>query len=142
MIKALFNEREVRIFGKALLKIGQVAEATGLSKRTIDYYTSLGLLTTERTPAGYRLYTEDVVQHIQKIEYLKTQRLSLQEILAFFTEREVKTGDAIYQEVQQLQESVNGLEQRLMQSTDYEKQEIRLELSQRLTLIASLIAQL
>ncbi|MGE6707115.1 MerR family transcriptional regulator [Exiguobacterium artemiae] len=125
-----------------MLKIGQVAEATGLSKRTIDYYTSLGLLTTERTPAGYRLYTEDVVQHIQKIEYLKTQRLSLQEILAFFTEREVKTGDAIYQEVQQLQESVNGLEQRLLQSTDYEKQEIRLELSQRLTLIASLIAQL
>ncbi|MCT4792668.1 MULTISPECIES: MerR family transcriptional regulator [Exiguobacterium] len=132
----------MRIFGKALLKIGQVAEATGLSKRTIDYYTSLGLLTTERTPAGYRLYTEDVVQHIQKIEYLKTQRLSLQEILAFFTEREVKTGDAIYQEVQQLQESVNGLEHRLLQSTDYEKQEIRLELSQRLTLIASLIAQL
>lgn len=132
----------MRIFGKALLKIGQVAEATGLSKRTIDYYTSLGLLTTERTASGYRLYTEDVVQHIQKIEYLKTQRLSLQEILAFFTEREVKTGDAIYQEVQQLQESVNGLEQRLLQSTDYEKQEIRLELSQRLTLIASLIAQL
>jgi len=132
----------VRIFGKALLKIGQVAQATGLSKRTIDYYTSLGLLTTERTAAGYRLYTEDVIQHIQKIEYLKTQRLSLQEILAFFTEREVKTGDAIYQEVQQLQESVNGLEQRLLQSTDYEKQEIRLELSQRLTLIASLIAQL
>ncbi|WP_236624357.1 MerR family transcriptional regulator [Exiguobacterium antarcticum] len=125
-----------------MLKIGQVAEATGLSKRTIDYYTSLGLLTTERTASGYRLYTEDVIQHIQKIEYLKTQRLSLQEILTFFTEREVKTGDAIYQEVQQLQETVNGLEQRLMESTDYEKQEIRLELSRRLTLIASLIAQL
>ncbi|MGL6102999.1 MAG: MerR family transcriptional regulator, partial [Exiguobacterium acetylicum] len=90
----------------------------------------------------YRLYTEDVIQHIQKIEYLKTQRLSLQEILAFFTEREVKTGDAIYQEVQQLQNTVTGLEQRLMQATDFEKQEIRLELSRRLTLIASLIAQL
>ncbi len=132
----------MRIFGKALLKIGQVAEATGLSKRTIDYYTSLGLLTTERTASGYRLYTEDVIQHIQKIEYLKTQRLSLQEILAFFTEREVQTGDAIYQEVQQLQNTVTGLEQRLMQATDFEKQEIRLELSRRLTLIASLIAQL
>ncbi|WP_235184735.1 MerR family transcriptional regulator [Exiguobacterium undae] len=125
-----------------MLKIGQVAEATGLSKRTIDYYTSLGLLTTERTASGYRLYTEDVIQHIQKIEYLKTQRLSLQEILAFFTEREVQTGDAIYQEVQQLQNTVTGLEQRLMQATDFEKQEIRLELSRRLTLIASLIAQL
>ncbi|WP_313289984.1 MerR family DNA-binding transcriptional regulator, partial [Exiguobacterium sp.] len=29
--------------------MGQVAETTGLSKRTIDYYTSLGLLTSERT---------------------------------------------------------------------------------------------
>lgn len=132
----------MRIFGKALLKIGQVAETTGLSKRTIDYYTSLGLLKSERTAAGYRLYPEDVVHQVQKIEYLKTQRLSLQEILASFTEREEKTGDVIYQEVQQLQDTVKGLERRLLESTDFEKQEIRLELSRRLTLIASLIAQL
>ncbi|ASI34286.1 MULTISPECIES: MerR family transcriptional regulator [unclassified Exiguobacterium] len=132
----------MRIFGKALLKIGQVAETTGLSKRTIDYYTSLGLLTSERTAAGYRLYPEDVVHQVQKIEYLKTQRLSLQEILASFTEREEKTGDVIYQEVQQLQDTVKGLERRLLESTEFEKQEIRLELSRRLTLIASLIAQL
>ncbi|WP_029332410.1 MerR family transcriptional regulator [Exiguobacterium oxidotolerans] len=132
----------MRIFGKALLKIGQVAEATGLSKRTIDYYTSLGLLKSERTAAGYRLYPEDVVHQVQKIEYLKTQRLSLQEILASFTEREEKTGDVIYQEVQQLQDTVKGLERRLLESTEFEKQEIRLELSRRLTLIASLIAQL
>ncbi|MGA9231566.1 MAG: MerR family transcriptional regulator [Exiguobacterium oxidotolerans] len=132
----------MRIFGKALLKIGQVAETTGLSKRTIDYYTSLGLLKSERTAAGYRLYPEDVVHQVQKIEYLKTQRLSLQEILASFTEREEKTGDVIYQEVQQLQDTVKGLERRLLESTEFEKQEIRLELSRRLTLIASLIAQL
>jgi len=73
---------------------------------------------------------------------LKSQRLSLQEILASFTEREQKTGETIYQEVQQLQTTVEGLEQRLLQSTEVEKQAIRLELSRRLTLIASLIAQL
>jgi len=73
---------------------------------------------------------------------LKSQRLSLQEILASFTEREQKTGETIYQEVKQLQATVEGLEQRLLDSTDVEKQAIRLELSRRLTLIASLIAQL
>lgn len=73
---------------------------------------------------------------------MKSQRLSLQEILASFTEREEKTGETIYQEVQQLQTTVEGLEQRLLQSTEVEKQAIRLELSRRLTLIASLIAQL
>jgi len=73
---------------------------------------------------------------------LKSQRLSLQEILASFTEREQKTGETIYQEVKQLQATVEGLEQRLLYSTDVEKQAIRLELSRRLTLIASLIAQL
>jgi len=73
---------------------------------------------------------------------LKSQRLSLQEILASFTEREQKTGETIYQEVKQLQATVEGLEQRLLHSTDVEKQAIRLELSRRLTLIASLIAQL
>lgn len=135
-------ERRWESFGKALFRIGQVAETTGLSKRTIDYYTSLGLLTSERTASGYRLYDESVIHQIEKIEYLKSQRLSLQEILASFTEREQKTGETIYQEVQQLQTTVEGLEQRLLQSTEVEKQAIRLELSRRLTLIASLIAQL
>jgi DNA-binding transcriptional MerR regulator len=88
------------------------------------------------------LYDESVIHQIEKIEYLKSQRLSLQEILASFTEREQKTGETIYQEVQQLQTTVGGLEQRLLQSTEVEKQAIRLELSRRLTLIASLIAQL
>jgi DNA-binding transcriptional MerR regulator len=88
------------------------------------------------------LYDESVIHQIEKIEYLKSQRLSLQEILASFTEREQKTGETIYQEVQQLQTTVEGLEQRLLQSTEVEKQAIRLELSRRLTLIASLIAQL
>lgn len=88
------------------------------------------------------MYDESVIHQIEKIEYLKSQRLSLQEILASFTEREQKTGETIYQEVKQLQATVEGLEQRLLYSTDVEKQAIRLELSRRLTLIASLIAQL
>ncbi len=88
------------------------------------------------------MYDESVIHQIEKIEYLKSQRLSLQEILASFTEREQKTGETIYQEVKQLQATVEGLEQRLLDSTDVEKQAIRLELSRRLTLIASLIAQL
>jgi len=88
------------------------------------------------------LYDESVIHQIEQIEYLKSQRLSLQEILASFTEREEKTGETIYQEVKQLQATVEGLEQRLLNSTDVEKQAIRLELSRRLTLIASLIAQL
>ncbi len=88
------------------------------------------------------MYDESVIHQIEQIEYLKSQRLSLQEILASFTEREEKTGETIYQEVQQLQATVEGLEQRLLRSTDVEKQAIRLELSRRLTLIASLIAQL
>lgn len=88
------------------------------------------------------MYDESVIHQIEQIEYLKSQRLSLQEILASFTERKEKTGETIYQEVQQLQATVEGLEQRLLRSTDVEKQAIRLELSRRLTLIASLIAQL
>ena len=88
------------------------------------------------------MYDESVIHQIEQIEYLKSQRLSLQEILASFTEREQKTGETIYQEVKQLQATVEGLEQRLLHSTDVEKQAIRLELSRRLTLIASLIAQL
>lgn len=61
-------------------KIGELAELAGVSRRTIDYYTNLGLLKPERSESGYRYYTEDCLPLLKLIESMKNQRLTLDEI--------------------------------------------------------------
>lgn len=51
-----------------------------MTKRTIDYYTRIGLLKAERSASNYRYYKKETVQLIIEIELLKNQGLSLQEI--------------------------------------------------------------
>lgn len=62
------------------MKIGELAELAGVTKRTIDYYTRIGLLEAERSASNYRYYKKESIQLIQKIELLKKEGYSLQEI--------------------------------------------------------------
>ncbi|WP_207464538.1 MULTISPECIES: MerR family transcriptional regulator [Achromobacter] len=65
----------------ALLQIGELAQRTGASHRTIHYYERLGLLRpVEREGAGYRYYNDEAVQRLEKIAALKKLGLSLDEI--------------------------------------------------------------
>lgn len=63
-----------------LLKIGELAALAGVSKRTIDYYTQLGLLEPVRSETNYRYYPEESIEHLQLIHALKKQHLTLEEI--------------------------------------------------------------
>ena len=63
-------------------KIGELAELAGVSKRTIDYYTNLGLLKPERSETNYRYYNQESLARLRFIESLKEQRLTLDEIKA------------------------------------------------------------
>ncbi|RKJ54475.1 MerR family transcriptional regulator, partial [Butyricicoccus sp. 1XD8-22] len=45
---------------------------TGITKRTIDYYTSLGLLEAERSSSNYRYYTSEAINRLHEIEEMKT----------------------------------------------------------------------
>jgi DNA-binding transcriptional MerR regulator len=61
------------------LRIGELAEKAQVSKRTVDYYTQLGLLKAERSESNYRYYSEDSVQQMELITILK-QHMTLDEI--------------------------------------------------------------
>jgi Predicted transcriptional regulators len=61
-------------------KIGEIAELAGVSRRTIDYYTNLGLLSPVRSESKYRYYSQDALVRLKLIEGMKTQRLTLEEI--------------------------------------------------------------
>lgn len=64
-----------------LMRIGELARTAGVSTRTVDYYTGLGLLEpAARTDAGYRLYHPSAVGVIGEIRQLETHGVSLDEI--------------------------------------------------------------
>ena len=68
-----------------LLRIGELAAQAGVSTRTVDYYTQLGLLrTAERTGGGFRLYDPAAIDTISTIKQLEEHGLSLQTISAAF----------------------------------------------------------
>jgi DNA-binding transcriptional MerR regulator len=57
-----------------------LAEKANVTKRTIDYYTALGLLKAERSPSNYRYYEYSSIERIAFIEKCKDDGLSLEEI--------------------------------------------------------------
>jgi DNA-binding transcriptional MerR regulator len=58
---------------EAYLQIGEVAERTGVTQRTLRFYEEKGLLKApSRLEGGFRLYSEDDVQRVEQIKRLKT----------------------------------------------------------------------
>jgi MerR family transcriptional regulator, copper efflux regulator len=63
------------------LKIGEVAERTGLSLRTIRYYEEVGLVVpSSRTGGGFRLYSDADVARFEVIKRMKPLDFSLEEM--------------------------------------------------------------
>ena len=64
-----------------LLTVGQVADALGVTVRTLHHYDEVGLVTpSERSSSGYRLYTEDDLRRLQHVVVYRRLGFSLDEI--------------------------------------------------------------
>ena len=63
------------------MQIGQLANATGLTTKTIRYYELNRLLKEpERTESGYRIYGQEDVERLEFVKKAKRLGLSLEEI--------------------------------------------------------------
>jgi MerR family copper efflux transcriptional regulator len=63
------------------MHIGELAEATGLSLRTIRHYDEVGLLpATTRTEGGFRLYTPADLERLLVIRSMKPLGFTLEEM--------------------------------------------------------------
>jgi DNA-binding transcriptional MerR regulator len=63
------------------MRIGEVAERTEMSFRTLRHYDEIGLVTpSARTEGGFRLYTEDDIARILLIRRMKPLGYSLDEM--------------------------------------------------------------
>ncbi|WP_250291498.1 MerR family transcriptional regulator [Streptomyces atroolivaceus] len=61
-----------------LYSIGELARRTGLTVKTIRYYSDRGIVApTDRSPAGYRLYNDDTVARLQLVRTLRELGLDL-----------------------------------------------------------------
>src|SRR3990172_3729215 len=57
----------------AYLQIGEVAERTGVTQRTLRFYEEKGLLKPPtRLEGGFRLYSEDDVRRVEQIKQLQS----------------------------------------------------------------------
>ena len=65
----------------AALKIGEVARRSGLSIKTIRFYSEEGLIhPSGRSEGGYRLFHEDVFAELNLIRTLKAMEIPLQDV--------------------------------------------------------------
>lgn len=63
------------------MQIGDVADRTGLSLRSVRHYEDVGLLPeAERSPGGFRLYTEAAVERLAVIKQMKPLEFTLEQM--------------------------------------------------------------
>lgn len=94
--------------GNVKLKIGQLAEITNVTKRTIDYYTTIGLLKAERSPSNYRYYDHSSIEKLDFIEKCKEENMSLDDIKKKLLEKDAEEIDVL-----ELRLKIKGLEKEL-----------------------------
>ncbi|WP_274650079.1 MerR family transcriptional regulator [Paenibacillus humicola] len=104
---------------KPLYRIGELSKKAGVSPRTIDFYTSLGLIEPEtRSAKNYRLYSDETLLRLKRIEQMKQDKYSLDEIRAVISAwRKVSSQEQVSSKLtdfqlhlEQLQREVKELE--------------------------------
>ncbi|MEV4799351.1 MerR family transcriptional regulator [Nonomuraea sp. NPDC049421] len=67
--------------------VGAIAELTGVSVRTLHHYDEIGLLEpSERSPAGYRLYSADDLRRLQRVLFYRELGFGLDAIGAILAD--------------------------------------------------------
>lgn len=52
------------------MRIGELADASGVSTRSLRYYEEHGLVRSERTPGGWRDFDDSMVERVVMIQHL------------------------------------------------------------------------
>lgn len=88
-------------------QIGEVAEAVGLSLRTIRYYEEVGVVPPSgRTAGGFRLYTDDDIDRLRLVKQMKPLDFSLEEMRDLLDVRDRLARDVAGEDREQLIERI------------------------------------
>lgn len=95
--------------------VGQVSAFAGVTVRTLHHYDKAGLLSpSERSPTGYRLYSEADLVRLQQILFYRELGFSLDEITAIFEDPQANPLERLRARQRQLSEEIARL-QRLVE---------------------------
>ncbi len=104
-----------------------------VSKRTIDYYTSIGLLSAERSKSNYRIYSDESLKDLKFIEECKSLHYPLEEIKRKLDMKKDKTirdsevekhVNTVTQQMQQLQNDLFDLIPFIEKLDDLQKEKL------------------
>lgn len=131
---------EGTIVGK-VYRIGQLADVAHVSKRTIDYYTNLGILKAERSQSNYRYYDEAAIETLRFIEKCKEMHMPLLEIKERIKEKkQINVDEHVSKQVEEVTEHIHRLETELSQLkllldelTDSQREKLSKNLSHEMT---------
>lgn len=124
------------------LKIGELAKRTEVTKRTIDYYTNLGLLKAQRSATNYRYYDEEAINQIKYIEECKKNKLSLEEIKDRLYNNKMDNVDMnhLKEKLENLDKEIKGVLQAFEGDNQHKKREMRNTIShESISLIQTLL---
>jgi MerR family transcriptional regulator, thiopeptide resistance regulator len=92
------------------IKIGELAKRAGLTVRTLHHYDSIGLLSpSARSENGFRLYNQDAVIRLQRIQALKQFGCSLSVIRKFLTDSQASLNEIITHQISVLDSQMQRL---------------------------------
>ena len=83
-----------------------------VTKRTVDYYTNLGLLKAERSPSNYRFYGKEELERLKTIDLFKKNNHSLDEIrelLELQSEKKQEAEQELEKKLHQLNDSLEDV---------------------------------
>ncbi len=102
------------------LSVGQVAGISGVTVRTLHHYDEVGLLSPGgRSLAGYRLYSEEDLERLERILYYKELGFPLEGIVTILNDPAAGTADHLRRQHKLLTRRIGRL-QAMVSSLEYE----------------------
>ncbi len=96
--------------GMKTYTISKFARLFGLSRSTLLYYDRIGLLVpSDRTPSGYRVYTEEDVQRLERICSLRRTGMSLEDIRTILASEDEPDAVLFEKRLKEINEEILGL---------------------------------
>ncbi len=105
----------MRLYGVAVdegarrWRVGELAEATGVTVRALHHYDELGLLVpSERSSAGYRLYSRSDVERLYRIVALRRLGFRLDEIGSLLAREGLGLEETVRQHLTRVEEQLDS----------------------------------
>jgi DNA-binding transcriptional MerR regulator len=93
-----------------MYKINELCKKYGISRSTLIYYETIGLLiASERTTANYRLYSDEDINRLEHILFYRETGLSLEEIKTFLNSTKNNLSDILKKRLSSLNHEINKL---------------------------------